>query len=60
MLGRDNGKESTADGLREWLENNDKDLRERGGVGDEFGREKDRKVSSAGALYTLETKRLHV
>lgn len=60
MLARDNGKESTADALREWLENNDKDLRERGDVGDEFGHEKDRKVSSAGALYTLETKRLHV
>jgi hypothetical protein len=27
---RDNGKESTVDVLREWLENNDKNLREQG------------------------------
>jgi|ERR1700734_64204 hypothetical protein len=38
MPARDNGKGSTADVLREWLGNKDRDLREPGrGVGDEFG-----------------------
>jgi hypothetical protein len=30
MLARDNGKRSTTDVLKEWLENKDRDLRERG------------------------------
>jgi hypothetical protein len=55
MLARENGKEGTAEVLKEWLANKDQDLRERegdGGSGSRSGTE--RKSSSAGALDSLE------
>src|ERR1700731_2226094 len=73
MLARENGKGNTAEVLRAWLENKDRDLRERGGggvwvgVGDESGNGEvtnghgeDRKASCAGPLNTLERTQLHV
>lgn len=45
--------------MREWLENKDTDLRERG-AGYEFGHGKDQRTSFASALDTREKKRLHV
>jgi len=62
MLARENGKEGTAEVLKERLVNKDRDLRERTrDVGSGSGTE--RKSRSAGALDSLENtirKRLHI
>jgi len=62
MLARENGKEGTAEVLKEWLANEDQDLREREGDGGS-GSGTERKPSSTGALDCLENtvrKRLYV
>jgi ankyrin repeat protein len=53
MLARENGKEGTAEVLKEWLANKDQDLREREGDG-ENGSRMERKSSSMGVLDCLE------
>jgi hypothetical protein len=53
MLARENGKEGTAEVLKEWLANKDQDLREREGDG-ENGSGTERKSSSTGVLDCLE------
>jgi len=64
MLARENGKEGTAEVLKERLVNKDRDLRERTrDVGSGSGSGTERKSRSAGALDSLENtirKRLHI
>jgi hypothetical protein len=62
MLARENGKETTADLLKEWLESRDRDLRERGAeAGNSSGSgSADKRISCIGPLDSLERKRLHV
>jgi hypothetical protein len=66
MLARENGKEGTAEVLKERLVNKDRDLRERTrdvGSGSGSGSGTERKSRSAGALDSLENtirKRLHI
>jgi hypothetical protein len=63
MLARENGKESTADVLKGWLDTRDRDLRERGAEnasGSGSGVVVDKRTSCIGPLDSLERKRLHV
>lgn len=63
MLARESGMDDTAELLKEWLLNKDKDLRERGGLEDEVTSLKERRPSPCNAFDAIENsvrKRLHV
>jgi hypothetical protein len=60
MLAREYGKESTADLLKGWLDNRDRDLRERGAENASGSGSADERTSCIGPLDSLERKRLHV